>query len=113
MSRLSGAALALAVLLAAACSAGADSERLWTEREAESITTVRSLPVTVRGCEGLGKGDDGRYSRFECLAGARAAWESYDTIAVTYVLHPLGEYVGPRSRRRLTNVKFVGGPGIP
>lgn len=86
---------------------------MWTERQAESITTVRSLPVTVRSCDGLGEGDDDRYTRFECLAGTRAAWESYDTIAVTYVLHPLGEYVGPQSRRRLTNVKFVGGPGIP
>jgi len=113
MPRLAGAAFVPAALLAAACSAGGDSGRFWTEPQAESITTVRSLPVTVRGCEGLGEGDDGRYARFECLAGTRAAWESYDTIAVTYALHPLEAYDGPRSRHRLTNVKFVGGPGIP
>jgi hypothetical protein len=113
MPRLPGAALALVVLVCAACAGGGDSGRFWTEREAESITTIRSLPATVRGCEGLGESDDGRYARFECLAGTRAAWETYDTIAVTYVLHPLEEYDGPRSRHRLTNVKFVGGPGIP
>jgi hypothetical protein len=113
MARRWGAAVALAIVFAAACSGGGDSAPGWTEREAESITTIRSLPATVRGCEGLGESDDGRYARFECLAGTRAAWESYDTIAVTYVLHPLDEYDGPRSRHRLTNVKFVGGPGIP
>ena len=113
MSRLSGAALVPAAVLAAACSAGGDSGRFWTEPQAESITTVRSLPVTVRGCKGLGEGEDGRYARFECLAGTRAAGEKYDTISVTYVLHPLEGYDGPRSSHRLTNVRFVGGPGIP
>ena len=113
MSRLSGAALLPAAMLAAACSGDGDSGHFWTEREAESITTIRSLPATVRGCEGVGESEDGRYARFECLAGTRAAWETYDTIAVTYVLHPLAEYEGPRSRHRLTDVKFVGGPGIP
>jgi hypothetical protein len=113
MPRVSGAALVLAALLASACSADGDSGRFWTEPQAESITTVRSLPVTVRGCEGLGEGEDGRYARFECLAGTRAAWENYDTIAVTYVVHPLEGYDGPRSSHRLTDVKFVGGPGIP
>jgi hypothetical protein len=113
MSRLAGAALVPAALLAAACAGGGDSGRFWTEREAESITTIRSLPATVRGCDGLGESEDGRYPRFECLAGTRAAWQTYDTIAVTYVLHPLAAYEGPRSRHRLTKVKFVGGPGIP
>jgi hypothetical protein len=113
MPRFAGAALALVAALATACSGGGDSRPGWTERQAESITTIRSLPATVRGCTGLGESDDGRYTRFECLAGTRAAWERYDTIAVTYVLHPLEEYEGPRSRHRLTRVKFVGGPGIP
>jgi hypothetical protein len=113
MPRLSGAAMGLATVFAAACSGGGDSGPGWTEREAESITTIRSLPATVRGCEGLGESDDDRYTRFDCLAGTRAAWQTYDTIAVRYVLHPLDEYDGPRSRHRLTNVKFVGGPGIP
>jgi hypothetical protein len=114
MPRLASAALVPAALLAAACSeSGGDSGRFWTEREAESITTIRSLPATVRGCDGLGESEDSRYARFECLAGTRAAWQTYDTIAVTYVLHPLAEYEGPHSRHRLTNVKFVGGPGIP
>lgn len=113
VARLAGAALAVAVVLATACSGDGDSRPVWTEREAESITTIRSLPATVRGCEGLGESDRGRYARFECLAGTRAAWQTYDTIAVTYVLHPLEEYGGPGSRHRLTRVKFVGGPGIP
>jgi hypothetical protein len=53
------------------------------------------------------------YSRFECLAGARAAFQRYDTVAVLYVLHPLEEYDGPTSRHRLTDVRFIGGPGVP
>jgi hypothetical protein len=110
---LAGVVFAVVLVLATACSGGGDSRPGWTEREAESITTIRSLPATVRGCEGIGESDDGRYQRFECLAGTRAAWESYDTISVTYVLHPIDEYEGPTSRHRLTNVKFIGGPGIP
>jgi hypothetical protein len=29
------------------------------------------------------------------------------------VLHPLSDYENSTSRHRLTNVRFVGGPGIP
>jgi len=29
-----------------------------------------------------------------------------------YVLRPLGKYDGPHSAHRLTNVRFIGGPGI-
>jgi hypothetical protein len=108
---LAGALVALSCVLVGC----ADSESVvrWTEREAESIRSVRSLPVNDAECRGLGKEDGGEHARFECTAGTRAPWETYDTIAVFYVLHPLGEYEGPRSRHRLTNVKFVGGPGVP
>jgi hypothetical protein len=104
--------------VAAAC-AGSDSQSVprWTEGEAESIPSVRSLPVRRVECEGLGEaeieGERRSYTRFDCVGGTRAAWETYDTIAVLYVLRPLEQYDGPRSRHRLTRVRFVGGPGIP
>ena len=110
--------LVLAAYLAAGC-ASSDTESVphWTEREAASITTVRSLPVRVVRCEGLGladrEGERREHARFDCLGGTRAPWERYDTIAVFYVLRPLEDYEGPRSRHRLVKVRFVGGPGIP
>jgi predicted small secreted protein len=105
--------------LGAACggAGGAGSERLWTVRQAESIDTIRGMPVRVRECRGLGgaEGEMPRYRRFECVAGARAASDrfEFETLGVLYVLHPLGKYDGPRSKHRLTQVRFVGGPGIP
>jgi hypothetical protein len=114
--------VALLVLLLAAVAAGcagsdSSAEPRWTEREAESIKTVRSLPVNVLECEGRGAAEteDGRraYGRFDCVGGTRAAWETYDTIAVYYDLRPLERYEGPHSRHRLARVRFVGGPGVP
>jgi hypothetical protein len=102
--------------LAAGCAGSSEpSDPLWTERQAESITTVRSMPVRVVRCRGLVDAEESEdtYRRFACLAGARAPWETYDTIAVSYILHPLGEYEGPRSPHHLSNVRFVGGPGVP
>jgi hypothetical protein len=118
MTRSLTGTLVLLALVAAGC-AGADAPSVprWTEREAASITTVRSLPVRVLRCDGVGAVDaDGErrsYGRFECVAGTRAEGERYDTIAVFYLLRPLEEYEGPRSRHRLTRVRFVGGPGVP
>jgi hypothetical protein len=54
-----------------------------------------------------------RYRRFACLAGTHTKFQRYDTVGVFYVLHPLETYKGPFSRHRLTNVRFVGGPGVP
>jgi hypothetical protein len=104
--------------VSAACADGSTpSDGGWTAREAESITSVRGMAVRVRHCRGLGRGrKDGavvRYRRFACVAGARRPSERFDTVGVFYVLRPLGEYDGPRSKYRLTNVRFVGGPGIP
>jgi len=86
-------------------------------REAESITTVCSLPVRRVDCDGIGAAEtDGArrsYARFDCVGGTRAAWETYDTIAVFYEPRPLQDYEGPRSCHRLTSVRFVGRPGIP
>lgn len=106
------------MLLAAACFAGCgdgdgSSEPAWTVRQAESIAVVRGTPVEVRHCRGLGPVDDRRYRRFECLAGARAPTDPVETVAVRYVLFPLGDYDGRESPHRLTNVQFIGGPGIP
>jgi hypothetical protein len=97
---------------AAAGCADSDADRLWTVRQAESITSIRGTPVRVRHCRGL-VGSEDRYESFECLAGARTAFDQYDTVGVFYVLHPLGAYEGRRSKYRLSNVRFVGGPGIP
>ena len=100
--------------IAAGCAGGSERpEPRWTEHQAATITTVRSMPVRVVRCRGLGGREDGSFERFACLAGTRAAWEPYDTIAVHYVLRPLGDYEGPRSPHRLTSVRFIGGPGIP
>jgi hypothetical protein len=89
----------------------------WQTWQAESISTIRGMPVRVLECRGLGRAaiDDGvrRYPRFRCVAGTRAPWETYDTVAVFYVLRPHGPYVGPRSRHTLTQVRFIGRPGIP
>jgi hypothetical protein len=89
----------------------------WQAWHAESISTVRGLPVRGRECRGRGPAivDDGVrwYRRFRCTARTRAPWETYDTIAVHYVFRPLGPYAGPQSPHRLTQVRFIGGPGIP
>lgn len=102
----------LSLLLVVGCAGDAPEPR-WTVPQAESITTVRSLPVRVLSCDGLGAPEGGEYGRFDCVGGTRAPWERYDTIAVYYVLRPLAEFEGPRSRHRLMRVRFVGGPGIP
>jgi hypothetical protein len=94
-----------------------DPGAYWRVTQAESISTVRGMRVRVRSCQGLGRAriEAGvrRYRHFRCLAGARASWDTYDTVAVKYVLHPLGPFAGRRSRYALTQVRFVGGPGIP
>jgi hypothetical protein len=118
----SGVAVALAavVLLSTTIGGAAANDQpspYWQAWQAESISTVRGMPVRGGECRGLGRAiaDDGvrRYRRFRCAARARAPWETYDTIAVHYVLQPLGPYVGPASPHTLTQVRFIGGPGIP
>lgn len=115
--RLKGGLLLLAVVATGCATADSPHTPRWTEPEAAAITTVRGMPVRVVRCRGLGSNesqDDRKaFARFDCLAQTRAPWQRYDTITVTYVLHPLGEYEGARSPHRLTNVHFVGGPGIP
>jgi hypothetical protein len=94
---------------------------LWTVRQAESVNTIRGMHVRVHECLGVGRGVTRkgitRYRHFSCVAGARAASDPYDidvdTVGVLYVLHPLRRYIGPRSRHALTQVRFIGGPGIP
>jgi hypothetical protein len=102
-------------IVAAACG-GDGPAALWTEAQAASIVTVRGLAVRVRACEGLGEGrrtDAGVvFGSFSCLAGARTAGQPVDTVAVTYVLRPLGPYAGPSSPHELTEVRF-GGLGVP
>lgn len=85
----------------------------WTVKQAESITSIRGTPVRVRECKGLGKARERvLYRHFSCVAGTRLRYQPIDTVAVTYVLHPLGGYSGRRSRHVTTNVKFVG-HGVP
>jgi hypothetical protein len=96
-----------------------DGQIGWTKQQAESVTVVRGMTVRVRRCRGLGPPLEDReqpaYRRFRCLAGARARFDPYgiDTVAVVYLLHPAARYSGPSSAHRLSNVRFVGGPGIP
>jgi hypothetical protein len=112
------AVLTVTIALAAGCAGeGGDSDVRWTVREAESVRSIRGMHVRVDECRGLGSGQRAegraRYRRFECRAGTRAASDRFDTVAVLYVLHPEDEYEGPRSEHRLTDVRFIGGPGIP
>lgn len=89
---------------------------MWTEKQAESIRSVRGLRVHVRHCDGLGRGQTiGAtivYWRFACFASARIPPQPIDTVAITYMLHPLGPYTGRSSRYVLRNVHF-GGLGVP
>jgi hypothetical protein len=115
------AAAVVALGVASAC-AGTDERpetkppAYWTVREAESMATVRGQPVHVRACRGLGRARTSkavvRYQRFACTAGTGLDWESFDSVAVTYVLVPLGPYEGGCSEHALRNVRFVGG-GVP
>ena len=52
--------------------------------------------------------DATHYRRFACEAGARRRGESYDTVAIHFVIRVLasGDYV-------LENVRFLSGPGVP
>jgi hypothetical protein len=100
------------------CAFGNESRVVeWTVQEAESITSIRGLTVRVRSCRGVdghqGGGTESRFRRFSCVAGARAEFDRYDTVGILYVLHPLEDYDGVSSRHRLSEVRFLGGPGIP
>jgi hypothetical protein len=119
LATLLPAALAAAALVGSTADGAVTHDRgsYWTIGQAASITSIRSMRVRVRQCSGLGrsqsKGGVRRYRHFRCLAGTRAPWETYDTIAVLYVLHTLQPYAGPGSRHTLTQVRFIGGPAIP
>lgn len=105
-------ALAVAIGLAG-CSRSDTRDDGWTVRQAESITTIRGTAVSVRSCRGIGSERNERFRRFECVAGARRPTDPVDTVAVFYELRPIGPYDADRPRYELTNVRFVGGPGIP
>jgi hypothetical protein len=100
--------IGLAIAVGAALGACNGDESGWTTAQAESIASVRGLPVDVRRCEGIGEADEQRYRRLRCVAGARLSGERFDTVAVTFE-------VVPRTREDYTieNVRFFGGPGIP
>jgi hypothetical protein len=48
-----------------------------------------------------------RYRGFVCTAGARTSFQTYDTVGVTYVLRPLGPFLGASSSYVLTGVYFA------
>lgn len=79
----------------------------WSPAQAESITAVRGTPVHAVRCAGVGLAvDGGRYRRFACTAAARAAFQTYDSVGVTYVLRPLGPFAGASSSYALSEVRF-------
>jgi hypothetical protein len=101
----------LAALVLSACAGHADvPATMWTEAQAKSIQSVRGLQVRVRGCHALGRrraaGRQSFYGRFACLASARASFQSYDTVAVTYALEPRGRFAGSESKYVLSGVRF-------
>jgi hypothetical protein len=82
----------------------------WSRVQAESISLVRGMPVHVLRCDGVGPAvgvnQAARYRHFACTAGARASFDTYDTVGITYVLEPLGPFSGASSRYVLTDVYF-------
>ena len=79
----------------------------WSRAQAESITAVRGMPVHAVRCDGVGPAvDGGLYRSFACTAAARASFQTYDSIGVTYVLRPLGPYSGASSRYALSDARF-------
>jgi hypothetical protein len=100
-------------LVAATCGCSDDGPREagWTVGRAESVTTIRGMPVRTPRCRGLGapvgNGKARSYRRFACEAGARRPGESYDSVGVYYEIRPRvsGGYV-------LENVRFIG-LGVP
>ena len=97
-------------LAAFGCAEVDRDETAWTVGRAESVTTIRGMPVRVRQCHGLGTPGDGemrRYRRFACVAGTRLRGEPYDTVAVLYVIRVL-----PSGGHALDNVRFLG-LGVP
>jgi hypothetical protein len=110
-------AVGLLVLAAAVLGCGGDDPPTWTVAGAESIPSVRGLPVNDQRCRGLGaargEGATERFRRFDCVAGARNPTDVVDTVAVHYRLRATGEYEGPESKHELERARFYGGPGIP
>jgi hypothetical protein len=96
---------------AALAACGDDAPQGWTVAQAESVTTIRGLPVRVLSCRGVGEGEAGgdgvRYDRLRCEAGARRPGESFDTVGVLYEIRPTDD------GHVLERVRFIGGPGIP
>ena len=102
--RQAAAAAAVALLLSGCANGETEG---WTVEQAEAVDDVRGLSVRDVNCRGLGASDRARYASFACSAGARAAGEQFETVAVLYEIHfREGGY-------RLEAVRFVGGPGIP
>ena len=80
----------------------------WNRAQAESITAVRGTPVHAVRCAGVGPVvDGGRYRRFACQAAARAPFQTYDSISITFLLRPLGPYAGASSNYALSDVRFT------
>jgi hypothetical protein len=107
------AAFALLVaVMASALAACGDGDNAWTVAQAETIDSVRGMPVRVRECRGrgerLGDGRPARYRQLSCVAGARLPGERFDTVAVLFDVRPTSD-----DGHELQNVRFVGGPGIP
>jgi hypothetical protein len=101
--RVAGCTAALAIMVG--CGSGAREG--WTVERAESVTTIRGMNVHVLRCRPLGPGEDMRYKRFACEAGARRPGEAYDTVGILYQIRVEDDgYV-------LERVRFIGGPGIP
>lgn len=116
------AATGAAVVLATAVVLAATGEptrapAYWTVRQAESIASVRRVPLHVEECRGTGpalqRAAVARYARFSCTAGTGLDREPFDSVAVTYELVPEGRYEGTRSEYSVRDVRFVGGTGIP
>ena len=108
---ITGALVAAAVALAAWAGSFSHAPTAWTRSQAESITSVRGMPIHPLRCDGIGQpvnpGRHARYRLFACTAGARASFQTYDTVGVTYVLRPLSPFAGAASRYALADVTFA------
>jgi hypothetical protein len=104
--RLVVLALLVIALATPAASSHVRAGNLWTSEQARTVRVVRGTKLYRVRCRGRGAGEV-RYRHFACSGQTALDEKSIYTALVTYVLHPLGKYVGRRSGYIATNVKFA------
>ncbi len=79
---------------------------LWTVAQAQAIKIIRGTRLDVATCEGIGPRRT-RNRHFSCVGKIAPSSNPARTVQVTYILHPLGRYLGRRAAYVTTNVRFA------